>query len=126
MLSALAARPITTPIEPGPESMGIAIGVREISLLAAASSVSAGVIRVEAVTMPQAVWATISPPATFSTGNEIPKKLRTKRPKNMKTTRMPKHIHRGLYGGAVALAFAEIRRKREKQRYAAERIHDRK
>ena len=35
-------------------------------------------------------------------------------------------IHRSLYGGAVALAFAEIGRKGEKQRYAAKRIHDRK
>ena len=69
--------------------MGIAIGVREISLFSAASSVSAGVMRAEAVTMPHAVWATISPPAIFSTGSEMPKKLSTKRPKNMKTTRMP-------------------------------------
>ena len=46
---------LTTPIEPGPERIGIAIGVREISLFSAASSLSAGVMRVDAVTMPQAV-----------------------------------------------------------------------
>ncbi len=55
MLSALAARPITTPIEPGPDSMGMAIGVREMSVFSAASSLSAGVMRVEAVTIPHAV-----------------------------------------------------------------------
>src|SRR5207342_237181 len=44
----------------------------------------------DAVTIPQAVWATISPPAICSTGSEIPKKFRTNRPKNMKTTRMPR------------------------------------
>ena len=42
MLSALAARPMTTPMEPGPESMGIAIGVREMSLTSAASFLSVG------------------------------------------------------------------------------------
>ncbi len=40
--------------------------------------------------MPQAVLATINPPAIFKTGREIPKKLRTKRPKNKNTTRIPK------------------------------------
>src|SRR5271168_4397656 len=38
--------------------------------------------------MPQAVLATISPPAIFSTGSEMPKKDSTKRPKNKNVTRM--------------------------------------
>src|SRR5580698_6664600 len=38
--------------------------------------------------MPQAVLATISPPAIFRTGSEMPKKCRTKRPKNRNVTRM--------------------------------------
>src|SRR5208282_1492959 len=40
------------------------------------------------VTMPQAVLATINPPAIFRTGSEIPKKYSTKRPKNRNVTRM--------------------------------------
>ena len=37
---------------------------------------------------PRCVLATIRPPAILSTGREIPKKLRTNRPKNMNTTRI--------------------------------------
>src|SRR5580704_6177413 len=81
MLSACAARPMTTPIDPGPESIGIAMGVSEMSCLVLASLLSAGVMRLSPVTMPQAVLATISPPAIFSTGNEMPNKISTKRPK---------------------------------------------
>jgi len=66
-------QPITTPIEPGPESMGMAIGVREMSALVMASSLSAVVSRFSPVTIPQAVLATIRPPAIFKTGSEIPK-----------------------------------------------------
>src|ERR1700686_798591 len=40
--------------------------------------------------MPQAVLATINPPAIFSTGSEMPKKCSTKRPKNRNVTRMTK------------------------------------
>ena len=52
------------------------------------------VSRLEAVTMPHAVLATINPPAIFSTGSEMPKKCSTKRPKNrnvarIKNTQMP-------------------------------------
>src|SRR5271170_5024615 len=38
--------------------------------------------------MPQAVLATISPPAIFRTGSDMPKKYNTKRPKNRNVTRM--------------------------------------
>src|SRR6267143_2802312 len=75
---------------PGPESSGIANGVSEISSLSVASSVSATVMRLVEVTIPQAVLATIRPPAIFSTGSEMPKKDRTKRPKNKNTTRIAK------------------------------------
>ena len=87
-LSTCAASPITTPIDPGPESIGIAIGVSEISSLVVASSLSAAVKRFPPVTIPHAVFATIRPPAIFNTGSEIPKKFKTKRPKNMNVTRM--------------------------------------
>ncbi len=85
---ACAASPITTPIDPGPESIGIAMGVREISSFVLASELSAAVIRLLAVTMPHAVFATIKPPAMFSTGSEMPKKFSTKRPKKRNTTRI--------------------------------------
>src|ERR1700727_45072 len=42
------------------------------------------------VTMPQAVLATINPPAIFRTGREMPKKYSTKRPKKRNVTRMTK------------------------------------
>src|SRR5277367_562163 len=42
------------------------------------------------VTMPQAVLATIKPPAIFRTGSEMPKKKSTKRPKNRNVTRITK------------------------------------
>jgi hypothetical protein len=42
------------------------------------------------VTIPHAVLATIRPPAIFNTGREIPKKYKTKRPKNRNVTRMAK------------------------------------
>src|SRR5581483_9844017 len=45
-------------------------------------------MRLLAVTIPHAVLATISPPAIFSTGSEIPKKFSTKRPKNKNVTRI--------------------------------------
>ena len=88
VLVASAAKPITTPIDSGPDSMGMAIGVSEISSFVLASLRSAGVMRLLPVTMPQAVLATIRPPAIFRTGNEMPKRINTKRPKNRKTIRI--------------------------------------
>src|SRR3984957_19117954 len=81
---------MTTPLDPGPDINGIASGVREMSSLLAASWVSAGVMRDVEVTMPQAVLATMRPPAILSTGSEIPKKKSTKRPKKRNVTRMTK------------------------------------
>ena len=52
----------------------LANGVREISSFVLASWLSAGVMREVEVTMPQAVLATMRPPAIFRTGSEIPKK----------------------------------------------------
>ena len=75
-------------MEPGPDSIGMAIGVSEMSCLVRASLLSSIVMRLEPVTMPQAVFATIKPPAIFRTGNEIPKKPSTNRPKSMKTIRI--------------------------------------
>src|SRR5689334_22100412 len=88
MLLVWAARPITTPIEPGPESIGIAMGVSEMSSLVAASALSAMVMRPLPVTIAQAVLATIRPPAIFNTGKEMPKKISTKRPKKRNTTKI--------------------------------------
>ena len=59
---------MTTPIAPGPDISGMASGVSEMSSLFSASWLSAGVMRACDVTMPQAVLATINPPAIFSTG----------------------------------------------------------
>jgi hypothetical protein len=59
-----------------------------MSSLVLASLLSSVVIRLEPVTIPHAVFATISPPAIFNTGSEIPKKLRMKLPKSMNTTRI--------------------------------------
>src|SRR5271155_2156958 len=87
-LSTLAASAMTTPMAPGPDISGIASGVREMSSLSCASLLSSGVMRAWEVTMPQAVLATISPPAIFKTGSEMPKKCSTKRPKNRNVTRM--------------------------------------
>ena len=64
------------------------MGVSEISSFVLASWLSAAVIRLDAVTMPHAVLATMRPPAIIRTGKEIPKKLSTKRPRNMKKIRM--------------------------------------
>ena len=89
-LSTCAASAITTPMAPGPDMSGMASGVREISSLSCASWVSSGVMRACDVTMPQAVLATINPPAIFRTGSEMPKKCSTKRPKKRKVTRMTK------------------------------------
>src|SRR5580693_3942134 len=88
VLSTLAASPMTTPMAPGPDISGIASGVREISSLSCASLLSSGVMRACEVTMPQAVLATINPPAIFRTGSEMPKKYSTKRPKNRNVTRI--------------------------------------
>ena len=66
----------------------MAMGVSEMSSLVRASLLSAVVMRLEPVTMPHAVFATINPPAIFNTGSEIPNKLRTNRPKNIKMTRI--------------------------------------
>src|SRR5580698_1237139 len=79
---------MTTPIAPGPDMSGMANGVSEMSSLLSASCVSAGVMRAVEVTMPQAVLATIKPPAILSTGSEMPKKYSTKRPKKRNVTRM--------------------------------------
>ena len=53
-------------MEPGPESIGMAMGVSEMSCLVRASLLSSIVIRLEPVTMPQAVFATIRPPVTVT------------------------------------------------------------
>src|ERR1700730_12919889 len=45
-------------------------------------------MRLVEVTIPQAVLATIRPPAIFSTGSEMPKKFSTNRPKNKNVIRM--------------------------------------
>ena len=104
--------------------MGIAIGVREMSFFPRPRCSPAGVMRVEAVTMPQAVWATINPPAIFSTGSEMPKKLSTKRPKNMKTTRMPNTYIAVFRAVRLRSSAGEIGGQRKKQWNSAERIHD--
>src|SRR5580658_10427233 len=66
----------------------MASGVREMSSLLSASWLSAGVMREVEVTMPQAVLATISPPAILMTGSEMPKNCSTKRPKKRNVTRI--------------------------------------
>src|SRR5271169_930055 len=88
VLSMCAASAITTPMAPGPDINGMASGVREMSSLSCASWLSSGVMRACEVTMPQAVLATINPPAIFRTGNEMPKKYSTKRPKKRNVTRI--------------------------------------
>src|SRR5580658_422486 len=55
--------------------------------------------------MPQAVLATISPPAIFRKGNEMPKKCRTKRPKNRNVTRMT-NTHRPVFSAVFRRSWA--------------------
>ena len=71
---------MTTPMAPGPASIGIAIGLNEMSSFCSASAVSAGVVRLVAVTIAQAVCATMSPPAIRNAGSEIPKNSSTHDP----------------------------------------------
>src|SRR5580704_5368967 len=96
VLSTCAASAMTTPIAPGPDMSGMASGVREMSSFSCASWLSSGVMRACEVTMPQAVLATISPPAIFRTGSEMPKKYSTKRPKKRNVTRMT-NTHRPVF-----------------------------
>jgi hypothetical protein len=55
-------------MEPGPESIGIAIGVSEMSSLVRASLLSAMVMRLEAVTIPHAVLAHDQAACNFQDG----------------------------------------------------------
>ena len=78
------------------------------------------------VTMPQAVLATINPPAIFSTGSEMPKKYSTKRPKKRNVTRMTKTQMPGLERGATPILRSPGRGHGEEDGNAAEGIDDRK
>jgi len=87
-LSAPAAMPIVTAIEPGPLSIGMARGVKARSVMCSASS------RWDSLTsgsgsgfsMPKPIRATIKPPAMRSAGIEMPKNSMISAPANSDTS----------------------------------------
>jgi hypothetical protein len=115
---------MTTPIDPGPESIGIAMGVSEMSGLVLASLLSAGVMRLSPVTMPQAVLATISPPAIFSTGQRNAEQNQHETSKEKKDHQNGDHVGGGFQCRVSALGRREIRGQGKEHRNRSDGVHD--
>src|ERR1019366_3332555 len=116
---------MTTPIAPGPDISGMASGASEMSSLSAASWLSSGVMRACEVTMPHAVFATISPPAILITGSEMPKKMQHEASKEKKRHQDDEHPNPGLVSRATPLLRGPTRRHSEENRNPPKRIDDR-